>query len=112
MWYKTLILIPVFLLNISPAHYLVVEEMKGHGIIGEAVNDVLYAQSVAGPPEKNDGAKNPEKEEPDFSAEQKDSSAINKRTPPESIKKGATLKDFVPSEEIEADHAVDFPVDI
>jgi hypothetical protein len=44
--------------------------------------------------------------------EQEKSKAKNGSTPPEPIEKSAPLKDFVPSEKIEADKAVDFPADI
>jgi len=112
MWYKTLILISAFLVDIFSAHCPVVEEMKGRGIIREAANHVLYAQPVAEPSAKDDEAKKSEKEDRDPSTERKNSNTKHKRTSPESIKKSGPLKDFVPSEKIEADQAVDFPADI
>jgi hypothetical protein len=112
MWPKTLILVVICLLNLFPGHYLAMRGTKGHRSTGESLNHVLYAQAEAAAPAKNDGARLPETAEPDPEMERKEPNANHTRTQPEPGKKSPPLKDFVPSEEIEADKAVDFPTDI
>jgi len=106
MWYEIIILIPIYLLSLPLAHTQVVNDMKGHAMT------ILYAQSDSMPTVKNNGAKNPGTKESNRSRKQEKSKAKNGSTPPETIEKSAPLKDFVPSEKIEADKAVDFPADI
>lgn len=106
MWYEIIILIPIYLLSLPLAHAQVVNDMKGHGMT------ILYAQSDSMPTVKNNGTKNPETKESNRSMKQENSKAKNGSTSPEPIEKSAPLKDFVPSEKIEADKAVDFPADI
>lgn len=106
MWYEIIILIPIYLLSLPLAYAQAVNDMKGHGM------KILYAQSGSMPTVKNNGTKIPETKESDRSRKQENSKAKNESTPPETIEKSAPLKDFVPSEKIEADKAVDFPADI
>jgi len=112
MWYETIILIPIFLLSLTLANAQVVNDMKGHGMERETAHNVLYAQTGSMPTEKNNGTKIPETKESNRSRKQESSKAKNESTLPEPIEKSAPLKDFVPSEKIEADKAVDFPADI
>ena len=111
MWYEIIILISVYLLSLPLAHAQVTNDMKGHGIKRESAHNVL-AQSASKPTAKNNETKIPEAKEFNHSVEQSKSKAKNGSTPPEPIEKSAPLKDFVPSEKIEADKAVDFPADI
>ena len=106
MWYEIIILIPIYLLSLPLAHAQVVNDVKGHGM------KILYAQSDSMPTAKNNGTKNPETKESNRSRKQEKSKAKNESVPPEPIEKSAPLKDFVPSEKIEADKTVDFPADI
>ena len=112
MWSEIIILIPIYLLSLPLAHAQVMNDMKGHGIKREIAYNVLYAQSALMPTVKNNGTKISETKESDRSRKQENSKAKNESTPPETIEKSAPLKDFVPSEKIEADKAVDFPADI
>jgi len=106
MWYEIIILIPIYLLSLPLVHAQVVNDTKGHAMT------ILYAQSGPMPTVKNNGTKNPGTKESNRSRKQEKSKAKNGSTPPEPIEKSAPLKDFVPSEKIEADKAVDFPADI
>ena len=106
LWYEIIILIPIYLLSLPLAYAQAVNDMKGHGM------KILYAQSGSMPTVKNNGTKIPETKESDRAMEQENSKATNESTLPETIEKSAPLKDFVPSEKIEADKAVDFPADI
>ena len=112
MWYKTLILISIFLVNIPQAHYLVAKEIKDIRFTMEPLDNVLYAQPAAVPSAENEGGTLSATGEADPSMERKEPNADHTKTPREPSKKSPPLKDFVPSEEIEADKAVDFPADI
>jgi hypothetical protein len=54
----------------------------------------------------------PDQQQPKPSQQDKNSEGKQKTTPPEQREKKVPVKDFVPSEKIKADKAVDFPADI
>lgn len=113
MWYEIIILIPIYyLLSLPLAHAQAVNGMKEHGMQRKTAHNVLYAQSRPMLTANNNGTKIHETEESNRSRKQEKSKAKNESAPPEQIEKSAPLKDFVPSEKIEADKAVDFPADI
>ena len=86
--------------------------MKGHGMREETAHHVRIAQSVSLSTQKNNGTKIPDTKESDRLTEHKKSKAKNERTPSKPVEKRVPLSEFVPSEKIEADKAVDFPADI
>ena len=112
MLYEIIILIPICLLSLPLVHTQGVNDMKGHGMREETVHHVMVAQSGSMSTVKNNGRKIPETKESDRSTEHKNSKAKDESTPSKPIKKSVPLKEFVPSEKIEADKAVDFPADI
>lgn len=108
-----IILIPVFWFNLTLSHTQLVKEVKVYGVKRKMPRRVLVAQSGSMTNEKNNReAVSEAGQSEDRAVKQKNSKADSKRTPSETDEKKAPLKEFVPSEKIEADKAVDFPADI
>ena len=111
MWYEIIILIPISLSSLPPVHTQGLNDMKGRGT-REEPHHVLVAQSGSMSAAKNNGTKMSKKKESDRSTEQKNHKAKKESTPSKPIEKSVPVREFVPSEKIEADKSVDFPADI
>lgn len=109
---EIIILISVYLLSLPLAHTRVVNDTKGHDTKRETPHHVLVAQTDSMPALKDNGTQIPETIESDHSMKQENSKATNESTSSQPVEKSVPLKEFVPSEKIEADKAVDFPADI
>jgi len=109
MWYKTkkvlfLSLVSFSLISFYPA--------RGYSIHKEDVPNALCAQSGWSILAQYDQKNTPRPKQSDRSTAEKESGKEQKSTSSNKSKKTAPLKEFESSEKIEAEKAVDFPVDI
>jgi hypothetical protein len=112
MWWKKAVLLP-WVLSLPFVYSGVADDGAG-GLAGErmSVVGVVFAQSDSLPlPGEGETATSEREDEDGFAKgrEPQDSRASPSSEP---VKKSVPPKEFVPSEKIEADNAVDFPVDI
>jgi hypothetical protein len=113
MWYKKAVFVGACVVCTLVAHPKMVNHaVREHSGTQKVMHQAGYVQlvSTAVAQERNAGTSPPKKSE--RAAEEKKSEKMQKTTPAQPKKKSAPAKDFVPTEKIRTDNAVDFPVDI
>jgi hypothetical protein len=109
MCYKTETVFLLYLVTFSLVPFY---PAKGYSIHKEGMPNSLCAQSVSIILAQYNQKDSSRPKQSGRSTEEKESGKEQKSTSPGKSKKTAPLKDFEPSEKIEAEKAVDFPVDI
>jgi hypothetical protein len=113
MWYKKAVIVGACVVCTLEVHLKMVNHaVRVHSGTQKVMHQVGYVQlaSTAVAQERNAGTSPPKKSE--RTAEEKKSEKTQKTTPAQPKKKSAPAKDFMPTEKIRTDNAVDFPVDI
>jgi len=113
MWHKKVMIVGACVVYTLVAHPKIVNHtVRAHRGMHKVMHQAGYVQlvSTAVAQERNAGPSPPKKSE--RAAEEKKSEKMRKTTPTQPKKKSAPAKDFVPTEKIRTDNAVDFPVDI
>ena len=113
MWYKKAVIVGACVVCTLVAYPKKVNHaVRAHSGTHKLMHEARYVQlvSTAVAQERNAGTYPSEKSE--RAAEEKKSEKAQKTTPAQPKKKSAPPKDFVPTEKIRTDSAVDFPVDI
>ncbi|MDR4508180.1 MAG: hypothetical protein MRJ65_08090 [Candidatus Brocadiaceae bacterium] len=113
MWYIKILIIPLYLASSQIFHFPVANGiLTGHSVTRECPQKQLYAQSAPVLIAQNNRANASGQEQSDRSSEDKESEIKQENNEPEENRENHPQKDFVPSEQIEAEKAVDFPTDI
>lgn len=112
MCYEIVILIFMSVSSLPLSYTRVGTDMKVYDKRMDPPHRTLVAQSGSMPATNDHGARIPETKESDRSMKQENSKATSENTSSHPVEKRVPLKEFVPSEKIEADKAVDFPADI
>ena len=112
MGYEIAILIFICVSSLPLSYTRVGTDMKVHDKRIDSPHRTLVAQSGSMPATNNHGTRIPETKESDRSMKKENSKATSENTSSQPLEKPVPLKEFVPSEKIEADKAVDFPADI
>lgn len=113
MWYKTVVIVGACVVCTLAAHPMIVNyAVRTHCGMDTVMHQAGYVQlvSTAIAQERNADTSPPKKSE--RAAEEKKSEKTQKTTQAQPKKKSAPAKDFVPTEKIRTDNAVDFPADI
>ena len=113
MWYRNAVIVGACVVSTVLVHFQIVNDVvKVRSGKENVIHHVWHAHhvSTAIAQEKETGTSPPKKSE--SATEEKKTQKMQKDTPAQPKKKTTPLDDFVPSEKIDADNAVDFPVDI
>ena len=112
MGYAIIILIFMCVSSLPLSYTRVGTDMKVDDKRIDIPHRTLVFQSRSIPATNDHGTRIPETKESNHSMEKENSKATSENTTSQPAEKPVPLKEFVPSEKIEADKAVDFPADI
>ena len=112
MAYMTLLILSFSLLILPPAFQVSSLESRGYALQREQVHQHRCVQPAPVLIVLEGPAGTTEKQKSGRSEKSSTTTGKQKTTSPQQSEKKAPVKDFVPSEKINADKAVDFPADI